>query len=347
MNQLSIRNWLTSSSYDNITKKNIFENKYFYLKWYDHKNYEIFWTNIIPENFNYRKIIKIKEFNTEIVVLGNILSNYDSVSLFDKYNKYNKNYYTKNISFLKSHLQKCLRIGNINKSIITAYLLMEININQFLRRFPIIILEDIYLIKELDIIIWFMIMSDLIIIPDSFKKWILGLIKFLCTYKKKLYYNKSINYPNYNGILNISSKNKSIILSLIIRKSYGGMKGDILMLNYIIEDWIINFNNNVELDEINIKTITIIDILDPEQYEISAVDFHCYPQIIDILNEYYPKFHKNTIKNTIWLKSSSLNYRIKYSNEKNIEIEECWNTIKYKLFKIQKNYILNKIFKIH
>ena len=30
----------------------------------------------------------------------------------------------------------------------------------------------------------------------------------------------------------------------MIRKSYGGMKGDILMINFLIEHWIKNLNND-------------------------------------------------------------------------------------------------------
>ena len=345
MNQKAINDWFSNNTcmINNPVLKTKFFKKYFCLDWKDYKNYDISWTDIKPTHFTYEKKIKLKEYNEEIVLIGNIQYEHKNpVSLILDKNSFSTN----NVSFLKSHLQKCIRLGIIDKSIITGYIFMENNIIEFLRRLPIIIIEDVHIIQDLDIIVWFMIMSDIITIPESFKKWCIYLIKFLCALKKKNFYNKFVQNKdiNYDNLENLESRNKSTIYSLMIRKSYGGMKGDMLMLNYIIDEWIKKLNTGSKLEIINAKSITIINTLHPDLYELSAVDFHCYPKILDILHNHYQQYDIETIKNTIWIKSSSINYRVNHDNTDEV-INICWKTIKHKLFRIQKKFITNNIIK--
>ena len=303
MKQQTINEWFCNSSNRNILQKPKLFKKYFYLNWKNYKNYNIIWTDIKPLNYKYEKKIKLKEYDEEIILIGNIIyDDKEPVSLIlDK-----NSFYTNNVSFLKSHLQKCIRLGIIDKSIITAFIFMENNILEFLRRLPIIIIEDVHIIQDMDIIVWFMIMSDIISIPESFKKWCIYLIKFLCIFEKKNFYNKFVtnNDINYDNLENLEFRNKSTIYSLMIRKSYGGMKGDMLMLNYIINEWIQKLiNTDFKLEIINPKNITIIHTLHPDLYELSAVDFHCYPKILDILNNYYPQYNIEIIKIQYGLKT--------------------------------------------
>ena len=59
----------------------------------------------------------------------------------------------------------------------TTFLLIEQDPVSLLRRLPIIVLEDVHIVKDLDILIWFMVMSQYINLPESFKNWVI--------YKKK------------------------------------------------------------------------------------------------------------------------------------------------------------------
>ena len=167
MNQRSINDWFSIPSKINtsIELPSLFK-KYFYLDWINYDNYNIYWTDIKPLKFNFEKKVKLRQYKEEIIFIGNIEYNKECCSLI--LNK--KSFTSSNISFLKSHLQKCIRRGLIYKSIVTAYLLMENNITEFLRRLPIIILEDVHIIQDLDIIVWFMALSESITIPESFSK---------------------------------------------------------------------------------------------------------------------------------------------------------------------------------
>ena len=313
-------------------KFNPFIFKYFYLQWYSNKKYNIIWTNIKPKKYNYEITVNLKNYD-KIIFIGDIHYNQDNYSLINS----KKNYYCKNNQFLKSHLQKCIRRGKNFKAICTAYQLLENNPNDFLRRFIIIILEDVHIIKDIDIIVWFMVMSSYIKLPESFKKWILFVVNFISLFEKKNFYSTT-DIPDISKINNVPIIFRSTLYSLIIRIEFGGMKGDMKMINNLLENWIKKLNNGEKLLILKPYNVIIKKTLEPDLYEISAFDFHCYKNIINLIREIYPNYEKNLIKRTIWVKSSSINFRENNVNlDKNIEI--CWNSIQVNLYKIQKKYI--------
>ena len=107
MTQKKIYEWFSNNN-TIITKPKLFK-KYFYLKWNDYNDYDVIWCDTKPINFSYEKKINLKGYNEEIVLLGNIIYSKETVSLIS--NK--DNFTTNNISFLKSHLQKCIRLGRL------------------------------------------------------------------------------------------------------------------------------------------------------------------------------------------------------------------------------------------
>ena len=114
---------------------------------------------------------------------------------------------------------------------------------------------------------------------------------------------------------------KNILFSLMVRKSFGGMKGDMRML----EGTIITYLNNPHLYQSRmidkIKTIRIHKSLYINDFELSVVDFHCYPIILTILNQKFPQYSNEDLKKCIWKYSSSLNKRIIEESK----IGEYWN----------------------
>ena len=149
----------------------------------------ISWTvfnSITNDKFNFIKEVKLRGYDEKIVFIGNIIYDKIDYSII----KSSKNYYCNNLSFLKSHLQKCVRRGLVYKALLTAYLMIEKDVTQFLRRLPIIILEDVHIIQELEIIVWFMVMSNHISVPNSYKMWLLYIVKYITEFGKKNYYEK-------------------------------------------------------------------------------------------------------------------------------------------------------------
>ena len=94
--------------------------------------------------------------------------------------------------------------------------------------------------------------------------------------------------------------------TLRFRKVYGGMKGDMQMIEY--------YTQNMKMININKDKIFIIkhsiDGLDKGEWLIEANDFHCNKHIIKYIKDKFPKYNEDYIKDLIWIFSSSINYRI-------------------------------------
>ena len=86
----------------------------------------------------------------------------------------------RSIKFLKSHLQKCVRRMKSKLAVESAAEIMRLDMNHFLRRLPIIIIEDVDLVKQLPTTIWLMIAySKGYKLRDKDVSWLLGVVKAL------------------------------------------------------------------------------------------------------------------------------------------------------------------------
>ena len=293
---------------------------YFYLEWKDRRPDLINLLNEKPKELNFEETFKIK--GKEHTICGWI-----NPSFYTYYPSVKKTH-TKS-QYLSSHLQKCIRRFDDVKSVKTAKNFIEIDYTSFIRRLPIIMLEDVCLHESFPILIWLMISNT-----KGFKlkvpifKWLLGVVYHLSTCKEKTYYSKIIDEINIDNIDDI------YINTLRFRKSYGGMKGDMYMIEYYTQ----NFKNmNVNTDKIFIIK-NDIEGLNKNEWLFEANDFHCNKYILNYIKEYFPKYEKEYIKKLIWIFSSSLNYRttaLEYTNKE----RDVWDNIKKKVKKYQKNCI--------
>lgn len=218
----------------------------------------------------------------------------------------------KHIPILKSNLQKCIRRGLCDKAIKSAYTLLYIDPNHLLRRLPIIMLEDVTITEDLPELVWLMCaVSKKIKITDNIAFRILYVVQHLSYLMTKTDYH--IESPSIN-ILMISQKQKykaikHLILALELRKSYGGLKGDMKMIkNYIYllytQNIIIEQGHNSLINKNWIKIVEKKDII-PE-----SIDFHC-TNIIQRIRSDIPYYSKTEIKDLLWICRSSINIRKK------------------------------------
>jgi len=205
-------------------------------------------------------------------------------------------------------------------------------------------IEDVSLFKEVEIIVWFMVMIGQINIPETFKSWLGNVIISLSKYPKKIFNGDKIEKTNFSKLGLLNGDQKQFIYSLMIRRSYGGMKGDMKMINFTIENYISRIQNGYIMPSIKIKKYTIFRTLQPNDYELSGLDFHCFPKILDLVQAKYPNYSLSLIKSTIWEMSSKLNFREIYP-KKDSEILECWKSIQQTVLSIQKQYIQRYIVK--
>ena len=94
-------------------------------------------------------------------------------------------------------------------------------------------------------------------------------------------------------------KKKLLIWCLELRRSYGGLKGDIQMINWY-SNYVFNNNNNKKINklpslDVKIKLIDI-NLISKKDIILEAIDFHC-SNILYLLNIKFPEHSIYIIKN--------------------------------------------------
>jgi hypothetical protein len=330
MYQKTLNKWVKS---DNV----FVEKKYFYIEWSGKtpKKIDII-DNDKPLDAVIYKSVKIKGLNT-VIFCGKINSSNEKLKLPIETD-------SKLLPILKSNLQKCVRRQNTDLAIQTCIHMWNISPTEVLRRLPIIMLEDVCFMDSFIILIWMMGAIEQWNPTIVHLNWILGLVKILCLYPVKTYItdyvsNKNIQSYIEHEILNNSRRYihyKKDLYSLIIRVSYGGMKGDGKMILSCL--WHIFLNkdliNYIKFKPIKIKFYPLVssDIL------LESVDFHCCNQLLTFLLHKHNKFDLNQLKKAIWDHRSSINYRDvnPIVNKSSLEV---WNVIKNDVKGFCKKYL--------
>lgn len=166
----------------------------------------------------------------------------------------------KNGGFLKSLLQKAIRRGDINLSVQSAYHLMHLDFDDFIRRLPIIMIEDTAAHTCFSTLIWFMVAASSCAASFKFDRstyeYILGSVLVICNIP--VYHNLpstksaksasteagdsepvliqplSKKLVRYNAL---KEPYKSLCYALQLRRAYGGMACDMEMLDKYAEEW--------------------------------------------------------------------------------------------------------------
>jgi hypothetical protein len=378
--QTTINEWLHRK---NGTDKKI--RKYFYLEWKEGElipNKCIF-MKTIPEKYNFKYKFKWNLIFYNIEIYGNlpkkflvhpqnsegshIVSNKNFLKNDFKQNKFmdNRNI----ISCLKSHLQKCVRKKLLGKAIYTADYYMSIDVQDFLRRLTIIMIEDTFFHSSFMVLLWFMIsfQSKEIRMNNLIRDYFLGVVYFMINEAKyrETYYldNERNNFHDLIFDVDNCAKDEyvSYIYAILIRKSFGGMEGDIKMLEKCGLIWYHRLMRKDLDDEVRnylekqIRPITIYkDVLKMEDWELTAIDFHTHPNMIKWIMEKNEAFEEEEIKEAIWYYQSGVNYRKFYNqseeyiyNKKIVMMKEkyanVWNSIQKDLYSIRK-YLLKKLY---
>ncbi len=334
--------------------KDEYQNKHlkqvFYLNWEQEQYPEIEWLDNFPDKYNYTKNIRWKiDHDYSLSIFGNIPETDIKIKQYDG-NKFN-------ISFLKSHLQKCIRRCLVQNSINTAYSLIMLDFGEFIRRLPIIMVEDCILQPEYPVLIWLMA-SGYKIKYQYQLDWILNIVSNMssCKFRDSLTYNSMILTDNLKQINNMRPSYQSLLYCLQLRKAFGGMRGDLLYQEYLIYNWFYRLNEeennqyykslidhvNNHCTNISYKPLKIEDIL------LESIDFHCFPNLLPRINKQFPSISKDEIKRLIWINESSISFK-KLIDANKTEIEnslmnnsdklKTWFSVKPLLDKIRLSII--------
>ena len=348
--QSSLDKWLVKSN------TSLINNKLAHIFYFDNKTGCAEWLDDIEDKcVSLKKEINWKSMKSNITICSNLNNNsinepYNmNISLVD-----NLSDKSNIVPFLKSHLQKCIRRSLITKSLETAKLLIQIDFLEFIRRLSIIILEDCILHESFTKLTW-MIAAYPNWKPNKLDiDWLLGIVKLLAQVEYRDFIQKEhFNFKSNLITINELDKDyKGLIYSLYFRVSYGGMKGDMKMLEYFSKIWLErlkeNENKSIEINflksKVNLVDVNSINQLDINEIEISSIDFHCYPIILNYLTK-YTNIETEKIKKAIWYHSSRItNKKLLYNSDPyNNEYEIIWLDIKDK-FRVIQNKIKSKIY---
>ncbi len=300
--------------------------------------------------------IKKDEENINLIISDNYENTgkwFNSIELKGEMSKYYKKIYiisespnnkeiifnekiTFDVQLLKSNLQKAVRKKDSEISIATCYTLIKQDINELLRRLPIIALEDSYIsFEDFSYLIWHMIaVSKGYHINYDIINKILNITEkiTLCNNRDILDTEKT---SNFEPALCLKIKNNNFIIfyfGIFIRIEYGTMSGDNIWLKNMANMWLkritkhkgnisnkildklktINpINNNFDLESINFNK---------SHYLLEAVDFHCDKELYDKIRLKCGLISNEEIKYSIWYLRSSINDKREFlKNNKKVQ----------------------------
>lgn len=307
--------------------------------YFDSKTMKSCWLNEKPSNVTFSLIIKWNK--VPITICTNCPQDHNYK--IPKENKYND----KHMTFIKSNLQKCVRRKLNEKAVKTAYHMIKLNLNEFVRRISIIIIEDVILHECYSTICWLIAATaskkSIFKPTKNIIDWLLGVVNTLCNIKEF-----DNNYKDNTTQYDMDAfANYDILHSLLFRINFGGMQGDMKMLNSIIGVWLKRFNKgqkcNCEevklIDSDNVKILKLEEWKLDDKNNCAGIDFHCAPYIITKIAEKYNSYSDGEIKSCIWNCSSKINFRKNNkTTQKNIEI---WKVIETEFYRMQ-NDILDR-----
>ncbi len=321
--------------------------RFFYLKWTNKfkPDFEATWYDERPQDVNFIQEVKwanVRKSHT-FYICGNF-PDLDEKKFFIPHEaKY------KNIHLIKSHLQKTIRKQDDTLAVPSAVHMLKIEAMDLFRRLPIIMIEDAKLHKSFSTLIWLLVAvsSTTFKMKKYMYDYILGVIYVLTKIKKKDVINyvsetarpKTIDLLQHYNELN--DEQCSLLYSMHLRVSYGGMQGDMEMFEQYANVWYTRFknNSNEKIETMEVPPISFFSVkpLELEQWDLSAIDFHCQTSFIDLINKKYPDIEADEIKKLVWFNSSSINTRIPHT----IYNPEQWSQIRAHVLKTQK-YLLDK-----
>eukprot|EP01135_Chromosphaera_perkinsii_P005332 Nk52_evm13s343 gene=Nk52_evmTU13s343 len=238
-----------------------------------------------PSSVGWNRVVYWRGPNVEINLCSNV--NFDEVEVDEKNTLKGTPSYT-SIPVLKSLIQKCVRRQKCGTAVQAAYNLILHSPSELLRRLPIIFIEDVTLPPFLPFVIWWMLYtSKNNTLPLDIAEHILGIVASITLYpiKDSLVHSKSISsvvtqesgamsYLN-ERVFSMEGDQRSCIMGLQVRKSFGGMHGDQDMLDAASKLWIQRFLQSPDISfswkslgfqEISPVKITSLKAFDPKDW---------------------------------------------------------------------------------
>jgi hypothetical protein len=295
-------------------------NLYFIKK--DEENFKF----LISDNYTITE-----KWSNEIQLKGEMSKYYKKIFIISDSNNQKMEFNEKvtyDIQLLKSNLQKAIRKKDTDIAISTCYILIKQDLNELLRRLPIIALEDSYIsFQDFNYLIWHMlaVSKGYYINYDIINK-ILNITEKVTTsnYRDILDSKKISEFNPEQCIKNKNDDFTMFYFGIFIRLEYGTMTGDNIWLKNMANMWlkrITKHNGNISDTIMNkfSNTNNKPEYFDTDSisfnkshYLPEAVDFHCDKEFFDkvrIKSGVIINNNNEDIKSSVWFLRSSINNR--------------------------------------
>lgn len=247
-------------------------------------------------------------------------------------------------SVLKSSLQKSVRRRLTQSAVSIMLHFLAVDPMTALRRLSVIMVEDVRLKPSFMTVTWLMIAcAKDYHLSENQINWILGVVTDLCEDPEaeiNVKFHEEDGQPTVRQLIqicqrNLNDKNK-VLLTVLLRQSYGGMKCDQNMFHQCTIDWIKRSNN---MDNTQIPSIEWTDILPLKKsmIPICGIDYHCYPNIINLVKDQFPQLSHSDIQYAIWECSSKINVRKNQTFPS--QCQHVWAIIGSTVKQVQSDYL--------
>ena len=265
-------------------------------------------TNEEPISLQYRQIMIVATDQPTIfgIVQSENSATFSNIRFSDK---------NKNVSLLKSNLQKAIRRKLKDIAIRTTMeLICTDNALQLLRRLTIISIEDVHINRYYSVIVWYYL--SLTTSHYQLTEWdvsiIVSYVAMLCDIDV---FFKYYDYAAPIHGMNTALQHNDICFSLYLRFQYGGFDGELELLTKMCH--LLNNNDLVPCDR-ELEIIPYPTYSTPIMYLSCSIDFHCFhkmpERVMAKIKANYPEttLREKQIREYIWHFDSHLNARIEH-----------------------------------
>ncbi|KAJ3374796.1 hypothetical protein GGF31_006694 [Allomyces arbusculus] len=232
-----------------------------------------------------------------------------------------------NVPYLKSHLQKCTRRRLVDLTVATASVLLKLDWNELIRRLPIIMVEDTHLTSSFTVLTWLMLAASKGFVPPvALRPDVLGMVAEMAGSTVQDHMQDEVgdvtdaDVRMVLGALELADLprwGKDLLWSVRCRREFGGMKGDMAMLDRCL---VVMYRRLMRSTSTRAQLETTFHTLPHVQrwtravppltvanFQPCAIDFHVAPVASALAKEF--GLTEDQVREAMWTCSSGVNLR--------------------------------------
>ncbi|KND03775.1 uncharacterized protein SPPG_01232 [Spizellomyces punctatus DAOM BR117] len=243
-----------------------------------------------PKRVRFRSQYSWKEQGRILTICSDIQSEENT------YQEYDSVKAPRLLSFLRSHLQKCIRRTNGQLAYRTAYQLIKPDAAELIRQLPMIVLEDAIPNPQYPGLIWLACATEKGFRPPiSIIEWLLGYVRAVADSPFRETFEASASSDPLQlvsrSVAELPTSKRDLLYALQLTKSLQTSAGNRFLIDKTTRAWFERMRSDSNdnhysktLYQVHHVPIDGVPNLQPDELELSAVD-PCCSDILDILRQ--------------------------------------------------------------